>query len=60
MLMQNLGGQTKIIMVFSEVAYALPFDFPQPSTERVSLGKPDVNHAEWYDTSRNSNSSDIR
>lgn len=35
---------------------ALPFDFPQPSTERVSLGKPDVNHAEWCDTSRNNNS----
>jgi len=39
---------------------ALPFDFPQPSTGRVSLGKPGVNHAEWCDTSRNSNSNSFR
>lgn len=39
---------------------ALPFDFPQPPTERVSFGKPGVTHAEWCDTSRNSNSNSFR
>ena len=47
MLMQNLGGQTKSIMVFSELAYNVsPRPYPRYSPT-MSWGPGDVASIDW-------------